>query len=225
MLKMGLTITRSTASGTIDNAVNDDVAMQKAPRALAPSRSLAPDLLRGLLMILMAIDHCALSQGAWRHGVALEGESDGTIVDTWNDPVAWVARMSTHLCAPGFMFLLGMGIVYFGTSRSKLGWSSREMAQHFAIRALVLAAVNELVFTVMLGGKFLILNPILLALAIDYLLAGLIWLGINASEKALSTMLETSYASPDDDTGGLLLQGETGSQCKSSVSAWALRCS
>ena len=214
-----------TASGTIDNPVNDDVAMQKAPRALVPSRSLAPDLLRGLLMIIMAIDHCAVSQGAWRHGVALEGESDGTIVDTWNDPVAWVARMSTHLCAPGFMFLLGMGIVYFGTSRSKLGWSSREMAQHFAIRALVLAAVNELVFTVMLGGKFLILNPILLALAIDYLLAGLIWLGINASEKALSTMLETSYDSPDDDTRGLLLQGETGSPCKSSVSAWALRCS
>lgn len=214
-----------TVSGAIENPVNDDGAAQKAQKAVVSSRSLAPDLLRGLLMILMAIDHCAVSQGAWRHGVALESEGDGTIVDTWNDPVAWAARMSSHLCASGFMFLLGMGIVYFGRSRSKLGWSAREMAQHFAIRALVLAAVNELFFTVMLGGKFLILNPILLALAIDYLFAGLIWLAINASERTLSTMLDTSSDSPDDDAGRLLLPGETGSQCKRSVSAWALRCS
>ncbi|KAL8866221.1 MAG: hypothetical protein Q9174_006428, partial [Haloplaca sp. 1 TL-2023] len=77
----------------------------------ASPRALSPDLLRGLLMVLQAIDHCSVSQGAWRHGVALESEADGTIVNTWNGPVPWTARMLTHLCAPGFMFLLGMGVV------------------------------------------------------------------------------------------------------------------
>ena len=214
-----------TVNGAIEDPLNDNGATQHAQKAVAPARSLAPDLLRGFLMILMAIDHCAVSLGAWPHGVALESEADGTVVNTWNDPVAWVARMLTHLCAPGFMFLLGMGIVYFGRSRSKLGWSFGQMAQHFAIRAFVLAAVNELMFIVLMGGKLLILNIILLALAVNYLLAGLIWLAIEASEKRLSTMLETSYDSPVDDAGRSLLQGEMGSQSTTSVSAWSRRCS
>ena len=214
-----------TSYGTLENLTNNGGTTQTAQKSAASSRALAPDLLRGLLMVLMAIDHCSVSQGAYRHGVALQSESDGTIVNEWNEPVAWTARMLTHLCAPGFMFLLGMGIVYFGRSRSKLGWSAWQMARHFAIRAIVLAAINELLFTLPLGGRYLILNFILLALAINYLLAGLIWLAVNASEKFLSTLLESLYVPPDDDAERSLLSNETGSPSKSSVSAWASTCS
>src|SRR5690349_21591826 len=82
-----------------------------------PPRAMAPDLLRGLLMVLQALDHCAVALHTWEHGVALDMERDGVVVDSWNHATAWTIRMLTHLCAPGFFFLLGMGIVYFGRSR------------------------------------------------------------------------------------------------------------
>ncbi|KAL8715206.1 MAG: hypothetical protein Q9220_001164 [cf. Caloplaca sp. 1 TL-2023] len=207
------------------NSAGNGIARKTLKHAASP-RALAPDLLRGLLMVLQAIDHCSVSQGAWRHGMALEPEQDGTIVNEWNDPVPWTARMLTHLCAPGFMFLLGMGIVYFGNSRSKLGWSAWQMTKHFAIRAFVLAALNQLCITLPAGrGKIIITNFVLLALAINYLLAGLLWLAINASEQALSMLLEFLYAPSDNDYERPLLQGDTGPPTAKSVAAWAVSCS
>ncbi|KAL8848570.1 MAG: hypothetical protein Q9221_006403 [Calogaya cf. arnoldii] len=210
--------------GTPNRSLPHDNIEDSSKPATSP-RALSPDLLRGLLMVLQAIDHCSVSQGAWRHGVALESEQDGTIVNKWNQHVPWTARMLTHLCAPGFMFLLGMGVVYFGRSRSKLGWSSWQMSRHFAIRAFVLAAVNELLFTLPFGrGRILILNIVLLALAVNYLLAGLLWLAINASEQALSTLLESLYSS-DDEVEQPLLRDETGLSSSKSISTRATRCS
>ncbi|KAL8867452.1 MAG: hypothetical protein Q9174_005656 [Haloplaca sp. 1 TL-2023] len=134
--------------------------------------------------------------------------------------------MLTHLCAPGFMFLLGMGVVYFGRSRSKLGWSSWQMTRHFAIRAFVLAAVNEILFTLPFGrGRLIVLNIILLALAVNYLIAGLVWLAVNASENALSRLLDSYHSSPgdDDDAGRPLLQDETAQSFTKSDTIWATR--
>ncbi|KAI4166944.1 MAG: hypothetical protein LQ343_007616 [Gyalolechia ehrenbergii] len=209
-------------NSTILNTPKATVSATVSPRALAP------DLLRGLLMVLQAVDHCSVSQGAWRHGVALESEQDGTVVVKWNDPVPWTARMLTHLCGPGFMFLLGMGIVYFGQSRSKLCWSSWQMVRHFTIRAFVLAAINELLFTLPFGrGRILVLNIILLALAVNYLLAGLLWLAVNASEKALPTLLESSYttSSNDDVEQPLLQERAPDPSSTNSASARAMRAS
>ncbi|KAL9030592.1 MAG: hypothetical protein Q9196_001298 [Gyalolechia fulgens] len=215
-----------TIAGTAAALSTNSRTVTDAPNTTASPRALSPDLLRGLLMVLQAVDHCAVVLGAWRHGVALESEQDGTIVTQWNDSVPWTARMLTHLCAPGFMFLLGMGVVYFGRSRSKLGWSSRQMLRHFFVRAVVLAAVNELFFTLLLGrGRIMCFNLILLALAVNYLLAGLLWLVLNTSERFLSALLEFFHASSEDEVEQPLLQGETMHSATKSGSAWAMRCS
>ncbi|KAL8671586.1 MAG: hypothetical protein Q9168_003910 [Polycauliona sp. 1 TL-2023] len=217
--------TYGTTTDTIPNGTSSNgEPIKQSPKPTASPRALSPDLLRGLLMVLQAIDHCSVSQGAWRHGVALESEADGTIVNKWNDPVPWTARMLTHLCAPGFMFLLGMGVVYFGRSRSKLGWTSWQMVKHFAIRAFVLAAVNELLFTLPFGrGRIIILNIVLLALAVNYLLAGLLWLVINASEQTLSTLLEPLFTSSDTEAERPLLPDETHQPSPKSASTRATR--
>lgn len=193
-------INYGSANGTNDGSNRENgFSAKETPQATLSPRALGPDLLRGLLMILQAIDHCSVSQGAWRHGVALESEADGTVVTDWNDPVPWTARMLTHLCAPGFMFLLGMGVTYFAKSRSKLGWSPWQMTRHFAIRAIVLMALNEVFFTLPFGrGRVAIINIILFALAINYFLVGLLWLGVSASEKRLSRLLEHSLRSSGD---------------------------
>ncbi|KAL8645323.1 MAG: hypothetical protein Q9226_007357, partial [Calogaya cf. arnoldii] len=93
-------------------------------------------------------------------------------------------------------------------------------------RAFVLAAVNELLFTLPFGrGRIIILNIVLLALAVNYLLGGLLWLAINASEQALSTLLESVYSSSDDEVEQPLLSDETGRSSSKSIFAWASRCS
>lgn len=183
---------QETLPGNAQRAPAGDV-QETAFSGNSGRRVLAPDLLRGFLMILQAIDHCALTVGAWEHGVAIRGEADDIFVSEWNEPVAYTARMLTHLCAPGFMFLLGMGIVYFGQSRTKLGWSSLQLARHFAIRAFALAAVNQFFITLPAGAfKYWLVNPVLIALAINYLLAGLLWLSLGAFEAALANLLAPS---------------------------------
>lgn len=158
-------------------------------KAVRVPRALAPDLLRALIVVLQALDHSALLTGAWRHGTAILSEEDGQIVTEWNSKTAWVARMLTHLCAPGFMFLLGMGIVYFGRSRSKLGWSTWRFVKHFLIRSAVLVVLNELLGVIATQGKVLVLNIVLLALAVNYILVGLLWLAVNFTENALRNIL------------------------------------
>lgn len=215
-------VTRTTEYGSIaaTQANGNSNETNASKPATSTQRAVAPDLLRGLLMVLQAVDHSALSVGAWRHGTGVESEGDGVNVDTWNITAGWIARMLTHLCAPGFMFLLGMGVVYFGRSRSKLGWTSSQMAHHFAVRAVVLAAVSEVLGWVIGRGKFLILNIVLLALAADYLFAGLIWLGLVASERVIANVLD-SYLKPDDadaDEARPLMSSDTGLRTSSDSS-------
>lgn len=150
-------------------------------------RILGPDLLRGLLMMLMAMDHLALSMRAWEHGTGSVAENDGSVVKRWNYTTAYVVRLLTHLCAPGFMMLLGMGVVYLGTSRKQQGWSTWRLVRYFALRTLVLTAVMIVHSLVVTLGQFWMLNIVLFALAIDYFLAGMLWIGTNKSEELVTS--------------------------------------
>ncbi|KZL63649.1 membrane protein [Colletotrichum incanum] len=156
-----------------------------------PTRALAPDLLRGLLMMFMAMDHNVIGLNSWPHSTgANHMESDSALIDHWNRPIGYAVRMLSHLCAPGFTFLLGMGVVYFGRSRAKLGWSPAWMARHFAIRAAVLTVVSTVIGFVLTQGQLWFLNMVLVALAVDYLLVGLLWLGIAETEPMLASALD-----------------------------------
>jgi uncharacterized membrane protein len=170
----------TTASPSSNNA---------AAAAPSKTRVLAPDLLRGLLMMIMAFDHLALGLHTWSHGTNTAMESDGVVVHTWNRPVAYFIRTLTHLCGTGFTMLLGMGVVYLGRSRTKLGWSAGRLAWYFLVRCLVLTGVSVVFGLVVSGGRLWFMNAVLWALAVDYLLAGLLWLGINATEGMLSRKL------------------------------------
>ncbi|TWU72324.1 hypothetical protein ED733_000908 [Metarhizium rileyi] len=150
------------------------------------TRALAPDLLRGLLMMIMAFDHAALALHTWEHGTGRVAEADGQVVRRWNYTTAYIVRTLTHLCGTGFTFLMGMGVVYLGRSRTRLGWSPVRLARYFAVRCVVLTAVTVVFGFVMTGGQLWFMNAVLFALAVDYLLAGLLWLAINETEVLLA---------------------------------------
>ncbi|KAK1992795.1 hypothetical protein LX36DRAFT_284163 [Colletotrichum falcatum] len=161
-----------------------------APRPPA-TRALAPDLLRGLLAALMAMDHTVIILNAWPHSTAADGpESDASPVGRWTRPVGYAVRALSHLCAPGFAFLLGAGVVYFCRSRARLGWTPARLAAHFAARAAVLTAVSCVLGLALTAGRVWFLNMVLVALAVDYLLAGLLWLALAETEPALASALD-----------------------------------
>jgi len=105
------------------------------------SRLLSIDALRGLLIVLMALDH-ANYMVALRHS---SGEHWGGYFPVYNDPLAFVNRLVTHICAPGFFFLMGVGMLLFAESRQEKGWSTLQILRHFWIRGVLLIAMQFLI--------------------------------------------------------------------------------
>lgn len=86
----------------------------------SPGRQVALDLLRGLLMVLMAMDHTSVTTNAYVHGTGMMSEGATKVVTQWNNNLPYIMRTATHLCAAGFAMLLGVGISFVteGVSRT-----------------------------------------------------------------------------------------------------------
>ena len=108
-------------------------AISGAERA---DRILSLDLLRGLIMVLMAIDHASLF-------VAKTHSSEywGTAIAQYDSGAWFSTRLVTHLCASGFFLLMGVSIVLFAASRQERGWSQGRVSTFFAKRGLMLIAI------------------------------------------------------------------------------------
>ena len=70
------------------------------------------DVLRGLVMVIMALDHVRdyFHQGAFLY--------DATDPET-TTPILFFTRFVTHFCAPVFIFLTGTSASLFGQNKSK----------------------------------------------------------------------------------------------------------
>jgi len=107
------------------------------------------DILRGLIMIVMAIDHASF--------YILKTHS----FEIWNLPVTryvgnsgvFLTRFVTHFCAPGFFFLMGTGIILFAGSRKKQGWSNGKVMRHLVIRGTIIIALEKVLWTTILFGN------------------------------------------------------------------------
>jgi uncharacterized membrane protein len=105
------------------------------------SRLLPVDALRGLIIIFMALDH-ANHFIAHKHSA---GEYWTGGFPIYTDALAFITRLVTHLSAPGFFFLMGVGMVLFARSRRERGWSTVDILKHFWIRGALLIALQLLI--------------------------------------------------------------------------------
>lgn len=81
------------------------------------------DVLRGAIMVLMAIDHVRVYSGLPAGGP---------------EPGIFFTRWITHFCAPGFVFLAGTGAFFHG---QKLG-SKQKLARYLLTRGLLLVLLE-----------------------------------------------------------------------------------
>ncbi|MCP3977303.1 MAG: DUF1624 domain-containing protein [bacterium] len=114
----------------VDRSVDD--------RSVRQQRHFVLDAFRGLIIILMALDHANYFV-AQRHS---SGEHWGGPFPVYGDALSFVTRLVTHPVAPGFSFLMGVGMALFASSRRARGWSDRAIVKHFVIRGTVLIALQ-----------------------------------------------------------------------------------
>jgi len=88
-------------------------------------------------MIVMAIDHASFLIGRFHSGEMWAG-----LWTRYASPVAFLTRFVTHFCAPGFFFLMGVGISLFAAARSSQGWSAGHIARFLITRGLLLVLVS-----------------------------------------------------------------------------------
>lgn len=102
-------------------------------------RLLPLDALRGLIMVLMAIDHASYFVARVHRS-----ESWSNPLPQYADALSFFTRFITHLCAPGFFFLMGLGMMLFAESRRRNGWPETRIALHFALRGFILILMQFL---------------------------------------------------------------------------------
>jgi uncharacterized membrane protein len=100
----------------------------------ATGRAIALDALKGLIMIVMALDHTRSFL------MKYDGVKEIWFAPATYNPQIWdfVSRYVSHLAAPGFFFLMGMGMVLMSLSRQKVGWDSTRIFHSFLKRGAIL---------------------------------------------------------------------------------------
>jgi len=101
-------------------------------------RLLSIDALRGLVMVFMALDHAryfilkAHSREFW-----------GVDLPVYNSVIIFMTRLVSHLSAPGFFFLMGVGLMLFAESRRGKGWTERKIIRFFILRGVLLIIIEQ----------------------------------------------------------------------------------
>jgi uncharacterized membrane protein len=92
------------------------------------------DALRGLVIVFMALDHANYFI-AQQHS---PGEYWGGPFPAYDSALPFLTRLVTHFAAPGFFFLMGIGMLLFAEARWRRGWSIWKIRAHFWARGTLL---------------------------------------------------------------------------------------
>lgn len=96
------------------------------------------DQLRGLIIVLMTLDHAR----AFIHRSHPSEFWGQPLPDYQGDGLAFITRLVTHLCAPGFFLLMGVSMAMLSEKRWQREGTLAGVRQHFVVRGLVLIALQ-----------------------------------------------------------------------------------
>ena len=123
-------------------------------------RLAAIDLLRGIAMLLMALDHWAAFA---RINVNAEGYAG--VRPALGNPLEILVGLVTNLSSGIFFALAGTSIAFFENSRRKRGWSEWEITRFLLIRAVILLVFDQIINLIGWSVRGSILFEVLSAIA------------------------------------------------------------
>ncbi len=106
------------------------------------TRYIQLDIMRGFIMVVMALDHANYFIARGKAGPELWL---GRFPDYQGQALPFLTRAVTHLAAPGFFFLMGAGMLLLAASRQKVDWTQQQIMRHFVIRGAVLVFIQFVV--------------------------------------------------------------------------------
>lgn len=128
-------------------AGNKKIALPSAVNKTEKHQRFVPlDLFRGLIMIVMAIDHASINSVYIRKTHPLE-IWNSSVAGYFSDSGAFLTRFITHFCAPGFFFLMGAGMILFAASRQKKNWSNSKIVRYLVLRGFLIIFLEKILWT------------------------------------------------------------------------------
>ena len=129
-------------------------------------RLVALDLMRGLVMVLMALDH---SSDAFNGGRLITDSAAFFTPGTPLPAAQFLTRWVTHLCAPTFVFLAGTGLAFSVKNELSRGKSQLSVDRYLLVRGVIIVGFELWVsYFLMSPGKYLF--QVLYAIGTSYLL-------------------------------------------------------
>lgn len=114
----------------------------REPVVSVGARYRSVDALRGLIMMIMAIDH-ASAFIARQHGA----EFWAGAMSYYSDAFPFLTRWITHVCAPGFFFLMGAGVYWSAASQRESAGRPGSAARRIVWRGFLIFALAQVLET------------------------------------------------------------------------------
>jgi uncharacterized membrane protein len=146
-------------------AQSSSFKVSQSAGAIARPRLDAIDLLRGLVIVLMALDH---TRGFFAPG--------GAELRDVTDPALFLTRWITHYCAPTFILLAGLSAWLYGARGRSTGEISRFLFTRGFWLILLEFTIVKFGWTFSLGFQGFFMQVIWAIGASMVILAGLVWL-------------------------------------------------
>jgi uncharacterized membrane protein len=123
------------------------------PKISIKARLPAIDAMRGIVMVLMAMDHASHAFNAGRYARdAFIWYPAGSEIPTAQFFTRWV----THLCAPTFLFLAGLVLALSVARRQARGDPERSIDRDIIIRGIFILLLDPLWMSMGFGGNILL---------------------------------------------------------------------
>jgi uncharacterized membrane protein len=156
-----------------DSAVSPGIPASARPAAMAAGVRISEiDMMRGLVIVIMALDHV---RDYFLGGPGMVGIGGNLLDPTTTTPALYVTRWITHLCAPTFVFLAGVS-AYLQFAKGK---STGQLSRFLATRGLwlIFLEVTVLSFGWSFGFPYAFFLQVIWAIGLCMLaLAALVWL-------------------------------------------------
>ncbi|MFN8256760.1 MAG: heparan-alpha-glucosaminide N-acetyltransferase domain-containing protein [Bacteroidales bacterium] len=177
------------------------------------------DWMRGLVMVVMLIDHVSMAFDGAHSNVAMDSARFPDANHIWLPAFAFFTRWIAHICAPTFVLLAGTALALSAEKRAAKGMNAWEIDKGMLIRGAIIALIDPTIISLGSGhwnigvltaiglsmmamaGLRRLNTTLLLVLSIGWmffgeLITGLVW-SPPGSSTPLAALFVANYAGPN----------------------------